>query len=227
MEIPQIMENQMEQQTQKPWAKALVLFLFVGALVSVALFSASAVKGVSAGNGTADEILVYNRGSNANPFTVTQALGGFIVDKPPTGAANANWVSGQYAGFAGGTLYFRARIVSIPQNQPGMKLGFCFWQEGDRENCKGNDVPGVPGTDETWNFGLHEMWKKGGKEIDWSAPRKKMGFSVRDAQNDPVSNKTSSNWGGNNPQDWYPMNLRFQVVLVPKGSTFSGWQNYP
>ncbi len=156
------------------------------------------------------------------PITVDE--GGFAMDKTSQ-FLQQNWESP--VNYADGQLYFRARIYSIPQNQPGMKLGFCFWQEGDRENCKGNDVPGVPGTDETWNFGLHEMWKKGGKEIDWSAPRKKMGFSVRDAQNDPVSNKTSSNWGGNNPQDWYPMNLRFQVVLVPKGSTFSGWQNYP
>ena len=43
---------------------------------------------------------------------------------------------------------------------------------------------------------------------------------------DPTG-KDESDWGGNNPDHWYPMNLRFQVVLVPAGGTFSGWQNYP
>ncbi len=164
------------------------------------------------------EMLIYDWNKE-----ITEAEGGFAMDKTSQ-YLSQNWVSP--VNYAGGRLYFRARIYSIPKNQPNMKLGFCFWQ-GDRENCKGNDVAGVPGTNVTWDFALHDMWKKGGKEVDWSQPRKKMGFSVRDGQNDPVSNKTSSDWGGNNPADWYPMNLRFQVVLVPAGGTFSGWQNYP
>ena len=165
-----------------------------------------------------DEQLIYDWNK---PITVEE--GGFAMDKTSE-YLKQNWESP--INYADGRLYFRARIYSVRVNQPGMKLGFCFWQ-GDRENCKGYDVPGVPGTEKTWDYSLHEFWKKNGKEVDWSTARKKMGFSVRDAQNDPVSDKTSSNWGGNNPDEWYPMNLRFQVVLVPKGSTFSGWQNYP
>jgi len=164
------------------------------------------------------EMLIYDWNK---PITIAE--GGFAMDKTSQ-YLGQNWVSP--VNYADGRLYFRARIFSIPQNQPGMKLGFCFWQ-GTRENCRGNDVAGVPGTVETWDFALHDMWKKGGTEVDWSQPRKKMGFSVRDGQNDPVSDKTSSDWGGNNPDHWYPMNLRFQVVLVPAGGTFSGWQNYP
>lgn len=164
------------------------------------------------------EMLIYDWNK-----PVTIAEGGFAMDKTSE-YLSQNWVSP--VNYADGRLYFRVRIYSIPQNQPDMKLGFCFWQ-GDRENCRGNDVPGVPGTVETWDFALHDMWKKGGKEVDWTAPRKKMGFSVRDGQNDPVSNKTSTDWGGNDPNHWYPMNIRFQVVLVPHGQSFSGWQNYP
>ncbi len=164
------------------------------------------------------EMLIYDWNK-----PVTIAEGGFAMDKTSE-YLSQNWVSP--VNYADGRLYFRARIQSIPQNQPGMKLGFCFWQ-GERENCRGYDVAGVPGTVETWDFSPHDMWKKNGAEVDWSQPRKKMGFSVRDAQNDPVSNKTSTDWGGNNPDHWYPMNLRFQVVLVPAGGTFSGWQNYP
>ena len=131
----------MSQGSQKPWAKLLVLVVFVSAILGLALFGATAVRAEPAGNGTSDEILVYNRGSNSNPFSVTKALGGFVVDNPPPGAANANWTSGQYAGFAGGTLYFRARIISIPQNQPGMKLGFCFWENKfENEECRGQII---------------------------------------------------------------------------------------
>lgn len=164
------------------------------------------------------EMLIYDWNK---PITIDE--GGFAMDKTSQ-YLGQNWVSP--VNYADGRLYFRAEIRSIPQNQPGMKLGFCFWQ-GTRENCKGNDVAGVPGTVETWDFRLHDMWKKNGQEIDWSQPRKKMGFSVRDGQNDPVSNKTSDDWGGNNPGHWYPMDLRFQVVLVPAGQAFSGWENHP
>jgi hypothetical protein len=166
-----------------------------------------------------DAMLIYDWNK-----PITQAEGGFAMDKTSQ-FLSQNWETP--INYADGTLYFRARIHSIPVNQPGMKLGFCFWQSGGRENCKGNDVPGVPGTDVTWSFSPHSMWKKNGTEIDWSAPRTKMGFSVRDGQNDPVSNKTSDDWGGNNPADWYPMNLRFQVVLVPQGGTFPGWDAFP
>jgi hypothetical protein len=215
----------MEQNVQKPRARFLILVLFVSAIVGLALFSAITVSPAQAGNGTADEILVYNRGSKSNPFTVTQSFGGFIVDKPPPGAANANWVSGQYAGFAGGTLHFRARIISIPKNQPGMKLGFCFWQ-GKRENCKGQRIDGVPGTERTWSFSLSNMWKKNGQAVDWSKPRTKDGFSVRNAKNKPVSDKGGFNWSGENPANWYPMKIHYTVVLVKKGGTFDGWHNY-
>ena len=164
------------------------------------------------------EMLIYDWNK-----PVTTAEGGFAMDKTSQ-YLGQNWESP--VNYADGRLYFRARIYSIPVNQPNMKLGFCFWQ-GDRENCNGHDVPGVAGTEVTWDVSPHQMWKKNGAEILWSQPRKKMGFAVRDGQNDPVSNKTSDNWGGNNPNDWYPLNLRFQVVLVPDGQDFSGWQNYP
>ena len=216
----------MTQQTQKPWARALVLVLFVSALLGLVFYSATAVRAEAAGNGTADEILIFNRGTKSNPFTVTKAMSGFIMDKPPTGAANANWVTGQYAGFAGGTVYYRARIVSIPKNQPGMKLGFCFWEAGySHEQCRGQKINGIPGTEATWSHKLSDMWTKGAR-IDWSKPRTKHGFIVRNARNKPVSMKAGFNWGGENPDHWYPMKIHYTAVLVKAGGTFDGWQNY-
>lgn len=167
-------------------------------------------------NALADEMLIYDWNK-----PITRAEGGFAMDKPPR--ANGNWVNP--VNFAEGTLYFRAHIQDIPENQPGMKLGFCFWQQ-KRENCKGNRVAGVPGTISTWSVPVKNMWKKGGNPIIWTQARTKNGFSVRNSRNDPVSDKANFNWSGENPADWYPMDLRFTVVVVAKGGTFSGWDHY-
>jgi hypothetical protein len=162
------------------------------------------------------EMLIYDFNG-----VVTQAYGGFIVDNPPM--ANGNWTTP--VDFANGTIYVRAHVRGIPEDQPGMKLGWCFWQK-TKENCKGNDVAGVPGTISTWSFKVKEMWKKNGVPIDWTQPRTKNGFSVRNSKNDPVSDKGGFNWSGENPADWYPMDIRFTVVVVAAGSNFSGWENY-
>lgn len=173
-----------------------------------------------------DEILVFNRGSLATPFEITKSLSGFVEDKPPTGPANANWVTGQYAGFAGGTLYYRARIISIPVNQPGMKLGFCFWEQGfDHEECRGQVIDGIPGTELTWEHSLDDMWVKA-DPINWANPRTKHGFIVRNQHNKPVSAKKGWNWNGEDPDHWYPMKVHYTVVLVKEGGVFSGWDYY-
>ena len=215
----------MSTDTQSPRIRMMVYLILVCAIVGTALLSAFAVESAQAGNGTADEILVFNRGTKSTPFTVTQSMSGFVEDKPPTGAANANWVTGQYAGFAGGTLYYRARIISIPKNQPGMKLGFCFWENKFvNEECRGQVLNGAPGTEMTWSHKLSDMWVK--KSINWANPRTKHGFIVRNAKNKPVSGKKGWNWNGENPANWYPMNVHYTVVLVKAGGTFDGWQNY-
>lgn len=212
----------MSQGSQKPWAKLLVLVMFVSALVGLMLFSTT--TGVSAGNGTADEILVFNKGTKSSPFTITKSMSGFIMEVP-SGPANANWVTGQYAGFAGGTMYYRARIVSIPQNQNRMKFGFCVWQaKFTREQCSGQWLTGAPGFESTWSHPLSKMWTK--KKIDWAQPRQRHGFIVRNSKNNPVSSKKGWNWGGENPDHWYPMQVHYTVVLVKQGGTFDGWQNY-
>lgn len=172
-----------------------------------------------------DEILVFNRGSETTPFEVTQALSGFVMDQPGTGAANANWVTGQYAGFAGGTLHYRARIVGIPVNQPGMKLGFCFWENKfTNEECRGQIIDGIPGTEMTWEHKLNDMWVK--SSINWANPRTKHGFIVRNQRNKPVSAKKGWNWNGENPADWYPMRIHYTVVLVKDGGRLDSWDYY-
>src|SRR5690606_31319793 len=155
-----------------------------------------------------DEILVFNRGSKGNPFVITQSLSGFVEDKAKnvTGPANANWVTGQYAGFSKGTLYYRARIYSIPKNQLGMKFGFCFWENKFvNEQCRGQGLDRVAGTDITWSHRLNDMWIK--SPVNFANPRTKWGFIVRNQKNNPVSAKKDWKWNGEKPTDWYPMQV--------------------
>lgn len=163
-----------------------------------------------------EELLVFDWNK-----PVTLAESGFAVDIPPI--ANGDWT--KPINFAEGTLYFRAQIRSQPMPQKDMRLGFCFWKK-DAENCAGEIVPGYTGTIVYWSRPVKDLFKVGGLSIDWSQPRARNGFAVRNAKNDPVSDKQGWNWAGENPLDWYPLDLRMTVVVVEKGAGFSGWDNY-
>jgi hypothetical protein len=152
---------------------------------------------------------------------VTKAHSGFAVDIPPL--ANGNWTTP--INFAEGTFYFRAEVRSQPVAQDKMRLGFCFWQ-GDAENCSGEKVSGQKNTVVTWSRPVKELFMVDGIPVNWSQPRARNGFAVRNSKNNPVSDKQGWNWSGENPDAWYPLDLRFTVVAVEKGAGFSGWDNY-
>ncbi|MEZ4515602.1 MAG: carbohydrate binding domain-containing protein [Chloroflexota bacterium] len=156
---------------------------------------------------------------------VTEAEHGFPWDKPPM--ENGNWKSP--INYAEGTFYLRAEVKSIPKSQPGMKVQFCIWQDRSvLENCTktvSNNV-GVPGNVVTWQVGVQNLWKKNSTIIDWSRARDRNGFAIKNGNGKPVSDYSGWNWNGENPDNWYPMTVRFTVVVVAKGSQFSGWGNY-
>ena len=158
------------------------------------------------------------------PVTTTQK--GFPWDNPPMASANGNWTSP--INFAEGTLYLRAEIFSIPVPQDDMKLQLCFWQYNNTlENCTNSrNVPGRAGTVAEWSVPVQGMWKKNGAVIDWVNPRDRNGFAIKNGEGLPVSSYSGWNWNGENPDDWYPMSVRFTVVVVEKGKSFSGWDNY-
>lgn len=163
-----------------------------------------------------DELLVFDWNQ-----PVTRDHSGFAIDNPPL--ANGNWITP--INFAQGTLHFRAEIRHMPVAQANMRLGFCFWQ-GEAENCSGSRVPGYDGTIVTWSVPVADLWKKAGLPVNWATSRKRNGFAVRNKNNLPVSDKQGWDWNGEQPGDWYPLDLRFTVVVVEKGAGFSGWDNY-
>jgi beta-lactam-binding protein with PASTA domain len=166
------------------------------------------------------ELLVYEWNE---PVTVADR--GFPWNQPPMASANGDWTVP--INYAEGTLYFRVEVFSQPVPQQ-MRLQFCVWQDNlTLEACGPLDgVSGTPGTLETWSVEIDNMWKKNGVPIDWSRPRQRYAVAIKNTAGDPVSNFRDWNWNGEDPDEWYPLDMRFTVVVVEKGGTFSGWNNY-
>lgn len=167
-----------------------------------------------------DELLVFDWNRD-----VTTAQHGFPKDKPPRSGTNFDWTKPR--NFAQGTFYYRVEIFDQPEPQV-MKLEFCFWQYNTTlENCgKKVQLTGNPGTVVTWSGGVAEMWKKNGNSIDWENPRDWNGMAIKNQFGKPVSDFKNWNWNGEDPAKWYPLKLRFLVVVVEKGGTFDGWDYY-
>lgn len=153
---------------------------------------------------------------------VTKADKGFPWDQPPAAAANGDWTSP--INYAGGTLFMRAEIRSQPVAQ-AMKLQLCMWQDGTTlETCTATrNVSGTPGTVVTWSSSIPTMYKKDGLPLNWASPRYRYALVIKNSAGLPVSDFSGWNWNGENPDAWYPLDIRFSVVAVPPGRAFSGW----
>lgn len=122
-------------------------------------------------------------------------------------------------------------IYSQPEPQD-MQLQFCFWQEEDGinlaiENCTlQQSVSGVAGTTETWTKKVSNLWKKNGVLIEWWRPRSRTAVAIKNSDGNPVSDFNDWDWYGEDPTEWYPLDMHFMVVVVADGAVFSGWENY-
>jgi PKD repeat protein len=153
---------------------------------------------------------------------VTKSDRGFPRDDPPAAAANGNWLTP--INYAGGTLHMRAEIRGQPVPQ-SMRLQFCMWQYNfTLETCTSQRaVSGQAGTVVTWTSSIPNMWKKDGKDMDWANPRQRYGLAIKNSSGAPVSDFSGWNWSGEDPDAWYPLDIKFSVVVVPVGGTFVGW----
>lgn len=206
-------------------ARLAMLALVVMMLLGVALAAPTRLNAQSALN--ANEMLVFDWNK-----PVLKSHSGFAQYKPLSAFPqfpNGNWISP--INWTNGTLYFRVKVLSIPQNQPKMKLGFCFWQNAPHygEECTKNyALAGVPGNEGRWSQSFQSMSVIHNAPIAWALPRWKEGFVVRHGKT-PVSGKLDFHWAGQNPDHWYPLNIHYTVVLVVGGGepdwTQYGWPN--
>lgn len=113
-----------------------------------------------------------------------------------------------------------------------MRLQYCVWQEdnGDNfalENCgRSEAVMGIAGTTKTWQVKVENMFKKDDLPLEWDRPRYRDALVIRNSADLPVSDFNDWDWNGENPQEWYPLDLHFIVVVVAPHAQFSGWENY-
>jgi hypothetical protein len=153
---------------------------------------------------------------------------GFPWYNPPPPEVNGDWTSP--VNFADGTFYYRAEVISQPVEQPGMQMQFCIWQDHNkRETCGSlKRVPGNAGNVVTWQNSIPAMWVKDPNNFPmlWDEERDRYGVAIKNNVGDPVSNFIGWNWHGEDPDEWYPLDMRFTVVVVAEGATFSGWENY-
>ena len=156
---------------------------------------------------------------------VTKADRGFPWNDPPMESANGNWVTP--INYAEGTLHLRAEIRSQPLAQTN-RMQFCIWQYSfTLETCSSlRTVEGTPGNVVTWSQPINNMWKLNGNPMDWENPRQRYGVAIKNAAGLPVSNFSGWEWHGEDPDLWYPLDMRFTVVVVPQGGTFAGWNSF-
>ncbi len=156
---------------------------------------------------------------------VTQADRGFPWNDPPLASANGNWVTP--INYAEGTFHLRAEIRGQPVAQTN-RLQFCIWQYSfTLETCtRAQTVDGTPGNVVTWSQTINSMWKLNGNPMDWANPRQRYGVAIKNTSGLPVSNFNGWEWNGEDPTLWYPLDMRFTVVVVPKGGTFAGWNSF-
>jgi hypothetical protein len=154
---------------------------------------------------------------------------GFPSEKPPR--KNYDWTTP--INYAGGELFYRVEIFSQPVAQD-MRLQLCFWQPEDGvgniyklETCgPTNLVTGENGQVVTWSREFARLWNKDGIGVDWTEPRSRASVAIKTSSGAPVSNYNNWNWNGEDPDEWYPLNMRFMAVAVPDGGEFCGWDYY-
>ncbi len=146
---------------------------------------------------TQGELLVYDWNR-----PVVESDKGFPRDTPPMASANGDWT--KPTNYAEGTLYFRVQIFNMPQNKK-MQTQFCVWQDKhNREQCADRyKFTVTPGIVITWSDKITDLWSKPGRPlIDWSEPRYRWGFVIRNEAGKPVA--PMFNWSGEDPKEWYP-----------------------
>jgi len=168
-----------------------------------------------------------------NPYVVTVDDHGFPSERNLMESANGDWT--RPVDYAGGTLYHRLELRSMP-TEKDMMWQCCFHQDGIvLENCGPmtdmmRGVTGPPPAVLEWSSVIADMWMLDGNPIDWSRPRSMLFLVVRKGPDEYISDYPSLNggvpWAGEDPADWYPMEIRFTTVAVAAGGTFSGWAGY-
>jgi hypothetical protein len=179
------------------------------------------------GHASADEVLAWDLNK-----VVTKVDQGFPWDWSPPN--NFDWTAP--VDYAGGTIYYRYIIRSCAGTGQDVCMQFCFHQNGvENEGCGEGMTFKTFVTGfvviEKWSQRLSTWWMKPGAPLDWSQPRSRAMVAIKKGTNTggtPISDICCGwNWADLDPDQIYPIDMRFTGVVVSAGGTFSGWASYP
>jgi len=189
--------------------------------------------------------------SSARPDSVAQSAELLVLDVNPwiygTDPAKAGGFPSRTSDFANGdwtkpvdythgTFYHRLEMRKMPTPK-SMIIPFCMHQnQYELEMCGPNSprftgpASGAPPVVVTWTSRIDDMWVLNDVAFDWSKPRYSIFLAIRKSPDEYISPYPQLNdgiaWAGEDPYDWYPMEMRFTTVVVAAGGTFSGWKTY-
>jgi|GEM_PF-6423337 len=149
---------------------------------------------------------------------------------------SSNWISPR--DFYNGEFRIRY-IIESPANQRAGALQTCIWTMGNAdgdgrdmfpEACAGQVRHSGVGTYYDTQLIPKNWWKNDGVPLDFSHPERFMLRTVLRADINnlcvvttyPVPGACWDQWS-----NYANMNFRVTIVMVAKGTTFSGWENYP
>ncbi|MBN1597526.1 MAG: T9SS type A sorting domain-containing protein [Bacteroidales bacterium] len=150
----------------------------------------------------------------------------------------SNWISPE--NYYNGQFYFRYEIVSQPTTR-ACKMQFVVWQDWNYPTSwleQASPLSTLYGTGSVAyaNSSPSTWWRHDGHSLDFSRPDDfyKFGVMVWSANPEgriakyladrPEVDKYDEIWADR--YDWFPLQVRFTIVAVSAGSTFSGWENY-
>jgi len=172
---------------------------------------------------------------------ITKADRGFPKGNIAPAGNNGDW--SQPVNYLEGTVHVRVEARSTPKPF-SLQPSWAIWMPGKDKNGKSRE-PVVPYSArptmnftpdpedvsvKTASFSMSDWLYYNGASIDdFIEPRVTMGPVIKAGSASGggfISDHSNFNWGGMDPDDVYPMDMRYSLVVVAPGSTFSGWDNY-
>ena len=134
-----------------------------------------------------------------------------------------------------GEVHIRVSILSKPDNLLiYYQLGF-QWEGG----CDGNPLKEKIGSRDMFPItsagmynasqSLPSFWEPACQEndpIDWTLPMDRILVILLDKNFNPIDNRWGYGENIENIDGYFPMQVHLQVIVVPVGGEFSGWENY-
>ena len=163
-----------------------------------------------------EELLLFD-----GPYTHTKRTSGFsypkIQNQPDDWTFPVN--------YADGTVQSRYIVKSVSSDTT-ISYQWCLFQGGSNHTCLTCAKFNSPGTYFAEKV-VKKLWAN--FTVDWSRNFGRFMLVVKDATGAPVSNGSGfgGKWIGSPDFDLYfPFEVHTTVVVIPAGSTFSGWENY-